>query len=67
MSSRPEELPDRTKAFALRVIRLFRSLPDTHVLGKTIVAVWNFGRRQLSSRVPRAIQSGIHCSDCDRS
>ena len=37
MSSRPEELRDRTKAFALRIIRLFRSLPyrtDTQVLGK---------------------------------
>ncbi|HKH97586.1 MAG TPA: four helix bundle protein [Candidatus Sulfotelmatobacter sp.] len=40
MSSRPEELRDRTKAFALRVIRLFRSLPyrtDTQVLGKQLL------------------------------
>ena len=38
--SRPEELRDRTKAFALRVIRLFRSLPyrtDTQVLGKQLL------------------------------
>ena len=37
MNSRPEEMRHRTKAFALRVIRLFRSLPyrtDTQVLGK---------------------------------
>src|SRR3954469_25882957 len=40
MGSRPEELRDRTKAFALRVIRLFRSLPyrtDTQVLGKQLL------------------------------
>ncbi len=40
MSSKPEELRDRTKAFALRVIRLFRSLPnrtDTQVLGKHLL------------------------------
>src|SRR6266704_1507237 len=38
--SRPEELRDRTKRFALRIIRLFRSLPyrtDTHVLGKQLL------------------------------
>jgi four helix bundle protein len=36
----PEELRDRTKAFALRIIRLFRSLPyrtDTQVLGKQLL------------------------------
>ncbi|HXX00712.1 MAG TPA: hypothetical protein VEJ00_05830 [Candidatus Acidoferrales bacterium] len=27
MSTQPEQLRDRTKAFALRVIRLYRSLP----------------------------------------
>jgi len=40
MSSRPEEMRDRTKAFALRIIRLFRSLPyrtDTQVLGKQLL------------------------------
>jgi|SRR5581483_7635921 len=40
MSSRPEELRDRTKTFALRIIRLFRSLPyrtDTQVLGKQLL------------------------------
>ena len=40
MSSRPEELRDQTKEFALRVIRLFRSLPyrtDTQVLGKQVL------------------------------
>src|SRR5258708_14025820 len=40
MNSRPEQLRDRTKTFALRVIRLFRSLPfktDTQVLGKQLL------------------------------
>jgi four helix bundle protein len=40
MGSRPEQLRDRTKAFALRIIRLFRSLPyrtDSQVLGKQLL------------------------------
>ena len=40
MSSQPEQLRDRTKAFALRVIRLYRSLPyktDAQVLGKQLL------------------------------
>lgn len=40
MRSQPEQLRDRTKAFALRVIRLYRSLPfrtDTQVLGKQLL------------------------------
>jgi four helix bundle protein len=40
MLSQPEQLRDRTKSFALRVIRLFRSLPyktDTQVLGKQLL------------------------------
>jgi four helix bundle protein len=40
MLSRPEQLRERTKAFALRIIRLFRSLPyktDTQVLGKQLL------------------------------
>jgi four helix bundle protein len=40
MSSKPEEMRDRTKAFTLRIIRLFRSLPyrtDTQVLGKQLL------------------------------
>jgi four helix bundle protein len=40
MASQPEQLRDRTKAFALGIIRLFRSLPyrtDTQVLGKQLL------------------------------
>jgi|SRR5271157_2707870 len=40
MNSRPEQLRGRTKTFALRIIRLFRSLPyrtDTQVLGKQLL------------------------------
>jgi four helix bundle protein len=40
MSTRPEELRDRTKKFALGIIRLFRSLAyrsDSQVLGKQLL------------------------------
>ena len=40
MPSRREELKDRTKQFALRVVRLFRSLPNTpvaQVMGKQLL------------------------------
>jgi four helix bundle protein len=40
VGSQPEQLRDRTKLFALDVIRLFRSLPyrtDTQVLGKQLL------------------------------
>jgi len=40
MSFKPEEMRDRTKAFALRIICLYRSLPcrtDTQILGKQLL------------------------------
>ena len=40
MKSQPEELRDRTRQFALRVIRVFRALPykpDAQVLGKQLL------------------------------
>src|SRR5579859_5555342 len=40
VNSQPQQLRDRTKAFALRVIRLYRSFPyrtDTQVLGKQLL------------------------------
>ena len=40
MKTQPEQLRDRTKSFALRIIRLFRSLPykpDAQVLGKQLL------------------------------
>jgi four helix bundle protein len=40
MNTLPEQLRDRSKAFALRVIRLFRTLPyrtDAQVLGKQLL------------------------------
>src|ERR1700745_1536232 len=36
----PQELRDRTKAFAVRIVRLYRSLPyrtDAQVLGKQLI------------------------------
>jgi four helix bundle protein len=40
MKTQPEQLRDRTKSFALRIIRPFRSLPykpDAQVLGKQLL------------------------------
>ncbi len=40
MTTQPEQLRERTKMFALRVIKLFRSLPfkpDAQVLGKQLL------------------------------
>jgi four helix bundle protein len=40
VSTTPEEIRDRTKAFALRIVRVFRSLPrttDAQVMGKQLL------------------------------
>ena len=40
MSSRPEELRERTKKFAIRIVTMFRSLPKTEearVLGRQVL------------------------------
>ncbi len=40
MASQPEELRDRTKAFAVRIVRVYRALPyksDAQVLGKQLM------------------------------
>ena len=40
MASKPEDLRERTKKFALRIIRLFRALPrsgDAQVIGKQLL------------------------------
>ena len=40
MSTKPEELRNRTKSFALRIVRLFRALPrppDAQVIGKQLL------------------------------
>ena len=40
MPSQPEELRERTKQFAIRIVKLFRALPKTEearVLGKQVL------------------------------
>ena len=40
MSTGPQELRDRTKAFAVRIVKLYRSLPysaDSQVVGKQLL------------------------------
>jgi hypothetical protein len=51
MRTGPEELRDRTKAFAVRIVKLYRSLPhtgDSQVLDKQL-ALWHVGCGELSS------------------
>jgi hypothetical protein len=49
VSSQPEQLRDRTKAFALRVIRLYRSLPykTDAQLGKQLLDLAPWSRRTI--------------------
>src|ERR1700758_1262031 len=64
MGSRPEELRDRTKAFALRIIRLFRSLPyrtDTQVLGKQLLRCGTSVAANYRAVVSGTVEGRIHC------
>jgi hypothetical protein len=48
MQKEEKDLRDRTKAFALRIVRMFSVLPKTteaQVLGKAVAPVRNFNRR----------------------
>ncbi|HZR32595.1 MAG TPA: four helix bundle protein [Terriglobales bacterium] len=74
MQSKPEELRNRTKAFALRVIRLFRALPrsgEAQVLGKQIlrsgtsVAANYRAACRARSRVEFAARIGIVVEEAD--
>ena len=50
MSHPQQDLRDRTKAFAIRIVRLYRSLPyrtDTQVLGKQLIRLRNSRRCEL--------------------
>jgi four helix bundle protein len=40
MTAQPEQLRERTKAFAIRIVRLFRSLPkndEARIMGKQVL------------------------------
>jgi four helix bundle protein len=74
MTSQPEQMRDRTKAFALRIIRLFRSLPyktDTQVLGKqllrcgTSVAANYRAACRARSRAEFAAKMGVVVEEAD--
>jgi hypothetical protein len=63
MASRPEDLRERTKKFALRIIRLFRALPrggDAQVIGKQLLRSGT-SVAALSCRMPRKITARV-CS-----
>jgi len=60
MPSQPEELRNRTNQFAIRIVKMFRSLPGTeeaHVLGK---AIGQFGFVAPKFDSPIGLENGIH-------
>ena len=62
MKTQPEQLRDRTKAFALRVIRLFRSLPykpDAQVLGKQRLRCGTSVAANYRAVCPFEVEGGI--------
>jgi four helix bundle protein len=72
----PDELRDRSKAFALRVVKLFRSLPsspDAQVMGKqllrcgTSVAANYRAACRARSRAEFAARMGIVVEEADES
>jgi four helix bundle protein len=74
MSSKPEELRNRSKAFALRIIRLFRSLPrtpDAQVIGRqllrsgTSVAANYRAACRSRSRIEFAARIGVVIEEAD--
>ena len=74
MASKPEDLRERTKKFALRIIRLFRALPrtgDAQVVGKqllrsgTSVAANYRAACRARSRTEFAARVGIGMEEAD--
>jgi four helix bundle protein len=74
MSHPQQDLRDRTKAFAVRIVRLYRSLPyrtDTQVLGKqlircgTAVAANYRAAGRARSRAERVAKIGIVVEEAD--
>lgn len=60
------DLADRTKAFALDVIRMTDDLPRTtsaQVLRQTAFAFRDFDRSKLSRSFSRALETGVYCQD----
>jgi hypothetical protein len=59
----PEELKRRTKALALRVIRVFKALPrneEARTLGKQNASLRNVGDCELPRRLSITIESRIY-------
>jgi four helix bundle protein len=76
MASKPEDLRERTKQFALRIIRLYRALPrsgDAQVIGKqllrsgTSVAANYRAACRARSRPEFAARIGIVMEEADES
>jgi len=57
---RSEELKIRTRLFAIRIVKLFRSLPNTEearVIGQADASFRNIGRSELARGLSRSVQS----------
>jgi len=66
MSTSQEALRDRTKAFAVRVVRLYRSLPqatDAQVLGETVTSLRYCSCRKLPCGLSLSIARWVDCED----
>jgi hypothetical protein len=63
MKPQNEDLRNRTKYFALRIIKLYSSLPRAAVaqtLGKQLLRSGTSVRAKLSRGVPSTLECGIH-------
>lgn len=63
MNDERQDLRDRTKAFAIQVIRMFSSLPKSTKSpgdGEAGSPLQNIGRRQLPRGLPCQVKSRIH-------
>ncbi|MGC2742496.1 MAG: four helix bundle protein [Candidatus Angelobacter sp.] len=65
-SMTPEQLRNRTQDFALRIVKLFRSLPrspEAQVIGKQLLrsgtSVWS----KLQGGMPLSVESRIYCQN----
>ena len=64
--SSPQELRDRTKAFAVRIVRLYRSLPyrtDAQVLGKQLIRSGTAVAANYRAACRASLEGRMGCKD----
>jgi hypothetical protein len=68
MPSQQEDLRDRTKKFAVRIVRVYRALPfknDAQVLGKQLMRSGTSGGSKLPGSLPSPIKGRMGREDWD--